>query len=420
MLSLKAILSIVLSFLWASLVIAQTWLPLPKGNFIPSTKTTQKAIWLEVTPPQYYKKVTETFINKKPTFQGIVKASKPTSFVFKKYPLSVAEEIPIGSSFPFKDVSKLNIKYLDKAHGLFTDEITDITEDKEGLIYLSSRTALAIYNGNSFKLLKSTSEFELMDIENLFTDSKGLIWIATYHGIAYIKDDYLYVPENQIEDHVWRIREDINSNIWISTQSKGVYKIGNNKVHHYFDKNLFVESFDTHFDKNDQLWLALPDGIAFVKNDSLFQYKLPTNISSPRCYHERDNEIWIGTFYGGLQKIRNDSLFYVDAETTSMSVYEIIGDNRGIWFSSYGNGMRLITNQNEVITIDENDGLTYHGPIYFYIDRFSNIWVSDGQRGFSRIDNNIFCIVKKTLKLDGLLRLKNMKMMFGISMMAII
>jgi two-component sensor histidine kinase/ligand-binding sensor domain-containing protein len=398
MLSFKAILSIVLLSLLTSLVIAQTWLPLPKGNFIPSTKTTQKAIWTEDTPPQYYKKVTETFINKKPIFQGIVKPINSASFVFKKYPLSVAEEIPIGSSFPFKDVSKLNIKYLDKAHGLFTDEITDITEDKEGLIYLSSRTALAIYNGNTFKLLKSNSEFELIDIENLYTDSKGLIWIATYHGIAYIKDDYLYVPENQIEDHVWRIREDKNSNIWISTQSKGVYKIDNKSVHHYFDKKYVLESFDTHLDDKNKLWIALPDGIAFLKQDSLFQYKLPTNTSSPRCYYEKDNEIWIGTFFGGLQKIRNDSLFYVEAETASRSVYEIMSDKRGIWFSSYGYGMRLITKENMVVTINKSEGLTNNGAIYFYIDRFSNVWVSDAQQGLSRIDDNILFYSRENLE----------------------
>ncbi|TXB66997.1 hypothetical protein FRY74_02100 [Vicingus serpentipes] len=397
MFKLQPIIVTFLLHLMVTLGIAQNWEPLPKGNFIPSTKTIQKARWIEDTPPKYNKKVTETYINLKSTFQGVVKPSNIEPFLFKKHPLLVVEEIPAENSFPFKDVSKLNIKYLDKGHGLFAEEITDITEDKDGLIFLSSSSGLAIYNGNTFKVLKGTNEFELNEIENLFTDSKGLIWIATYHGIAYIKDNQLYIPQNQINDHVWRVREDAKSNIWISTQSDGVYKIGNNNVEHYFDKNLFEESFDTHFDKNDQLWLALPFGIAFLRNDSLFQYKLPTSISSPRCYYEKGNEIWIGTFYGGLQKIRNDSLFYVDAETTSMSVYEIIGDNRGIWFSSYGNGMRLITNQNEVITIDEKDGLTHNGPIYFYIDRFSNIWVSDGQRGFSRIDDNILLHSKENI-----------------------
>jgi hypothetical protein len=144
MFSLKAILPSIFCCLYGTSLssIAQNWQPLPKAHFIPSTKTTQKAIWTEDTPPQYYKKATETFINKKPTFQGMVKPTNSTSFVFKKYPLSVAEEIPIGSSFPFKDVSKLNIKYLDKAHGLFCNEITDITEDKEGLIYLSSSNSI--------------------------------------------------------------------------------------------------------------------------------------------------------------------------------------------------------------------------------------------------------------------------------------
>jgi two-component sensor histidine kinase/ligand-binding sensor domain-containing protein len=248
---------------------------------------------------------------------------------------------------------------------------------------------LAIYNGNSFKLLKSNSEFELKDIENLFTDSNGLIWMATYHGIAYIKDDYLYVPENQIKDHIWRIREDDMSNIWISTQSNGVYKIGNNTIRQYFDKKYLVESFDTHLDNDNKLWIALPDGIAFVKNDSLFQYKLPTGTGSPRSYHETDNELWVGTFFGGLQKIRNDSLFYVEAETASRSVYEIMSDERGLWFSSYGYGMRLITKENMVVTLNTSEGLTNNGAIHFYIDRFSNVWVSDAQQGFSRIDDNL-------------------------------
>lgn len=388
MFSLKHLITILLLNLCTTFVVAQTWSPLPKGKFMPSIVTTQKAIWTADYPPTQYKKATETYIDKKPTFQAIVKPSNPTPIIYTKHPLVIAKEIAFRTPFPFKDVSKLNIKYLDKAHGLFCNEITDITEDKQGLIYLSSNDGLAIYNGNSFKLLKGTNEFELNGIENLFTDSKGNIWIATYHGFAYIKDNYLYVPKNQIADHVWRIREDDKNNIWISTQRSGVFKINNNISRHYFEKNFVEESFDTYFD-DSKLWLALPDGIAFIRNDSLFQYKLPTGKSSPRCYYKSNNELWIGTFYDGLQKIRNDSLFYVEAETKSRSVYEIMSDDRGLWFSSYGNGMRLITKQNIVVTINESEGLSHNGPIYFYIDGFSNIWVSDGQQGFSRIDNNI-------------------------------
>lgn len=377
------------ALLLSTLAIAQTWQDLPRGKYIPSTKTTQKAIWTLDTQPEYQKKIKETYIDFKPTFQGMVKPKNHTPLLFKKHLLSVAEEIPFTDEFPFKDISKLNIKYLDKAHGLFCDYVTDITEDKDGLIFLSSSTGLAIYNGNSFKILKGTSEFELNEIENLFTDSKGLIWIATYHGIAYIKDNYLYVPQNQIKDHVWRIREDAQANIWISTQSKGVYKIRNNSLQHYNHSDYFTESFDTHVDKKGQIWLALPNGIAFLRNDSLFQSKLPNATSSPRTYYEEENELWIGTFYGGLQKIRNDSLFYVEAGTKSRSVYEITSDDRGLWFSSYGNGIRLITKQNILLSFGENEGLTNNGPIYFHVDRFSNIWVSDGQNGLSRIDDNI-------------------------------
>ncbi|MBN2669389.1 MAG: sensor histidine kinase [Bacteroidales bacterium] len=365
------------------------WKTIPVPKHIPSKITNQKAIWnqTDLNPSAYY--TSETYLNNKAIFRTKIKAKISDAVVYEKFPLEIAQEIKVEQNLLFKDISTLNIKYFDIAHGLFTNQIFDITEGPNGIMYFLSDIGLAVYTGNVFKIYKTNANFDLSKGITLFADSKFRIWIASEKGVAYIKDNSIYIPKNIEKDYTWNITEDKFANIWLSTRSKGICKIENDKVYYYYDKKFIKESFHTFIDNKGTNWWALSDGIAYIRNDSLFQFHLDYETYSPRYFYQYNDELWIGTFIGGIQKIKNDSLFIVDALSDQRSVYKIMSDHRGLWFSSYGNGIRLITKDHRVIPFGVEEGLSNRYPISFHIDQFSNIWVPDPYGGFSRIDNNI-------------------------------
>lgn len=377
------------SLLAAEMSFAQNlqWKPLLKGENIPTKEINEKAIWKKDSFSSEHPTVKEYYVNRKPTFEGVFVPKKKQALGFKKVQLFTTKEIPLKGELPFRDNSKKNIKYLDRAHGLFEHAISDFTEDPDGMIYMSSPAGLATFNGSSMRILGAKTNFKLNEIESLFRDKQGRIWLATAHGLAYIDKNYLYVPTQQIEDYIWKIKEDKDGSLIVSTKTKGVFIIQNDHVLQY-DQTKLIESFDAVRDKNNRLWLALPNGIAYLQNDSLFQYKEQVSVGTPRCFYEYNNEMWIGLFYNGIRKIRNDSLFVVEAGVSKNTVFEFRCDHRGIWFSAYGAGIYLIRANLKLVPFFVSDGLTGNGNIYFYIDRFSNIWVSDNVKGFSRIDYN--------------------------------
>lgn len=363
------------------------WKTLPKGVSVPSNKIVEQAVWKKDSFTNEYPPVKEQYMDRKPSFEGVYRPSKLPALKFSKIKLSVTKEIPLKGELPFKDNSKKNIKYLDRAHGLFDQAISDFTEDRDGIIYMSSPAGLATFNGSSMRILGANSSFKLNEIESLFRDKNGRIWLATAHGIAYIEKDYLYVPTKQIEDFIWKIKEDKDGSLLISTKTKGIYILQPNQVLNYHQTKL-KEAFDAVRDKNNRLWLALPNGIAYMDKGYLYQYKEQVSVGTPRSFYEYNNEMWIGLFYNGIRKIRNDSLFVVHANVPNRSVYEFRSDHRGIWFSAYGSGVHLITKSGKLVPYLVNDGLAGNGNLFFYIDRFSNIWVADNVNGFSRIDDN--------------------------------
>jgi len=119
----------------------------------------------------------------------------------------------------FRDNSKRNIKYLDKAHGSFSDQITQITQDSLGIIWMSSADAgLAKYNGRTFKIIDKSVGLASNTVENIFFDSSSRLWISSSYGLYYIKNNTLYTLKGALKNYNFRtIYEDRQHNIWVST-----------------------------------------------------------------------------------------------------------------------------------------------------------------------------------------------------------
>lgn len=170
------------------------------------------------------------------------------------------------------------------------------------------------------------------------------------------------------------------------------------------------------FDKEDNLWAACKEGIARITLDSLkFQfynnsdtgrYKLP-NYECKTVLIDKNNVLWIGLIGGGICKgVRdaNDKYHYQfithfneGEDTLSISNNTVLsvleGNKEEIWIGTYGGGLNHLNTKNEFFkTYTEDDGLA-NNAIYGLLKEkdSSKIWVSTNF-GLSRFDysNNTF------------------------------
>jgi len=114
--------------------------------------------------------------------------------------------------------------------GFETEYITSICVGRDGNIYMATSNGMTVYSpsANTFEKWltnkKGTQKFAQLNLNEIYEDSRGLLWIATAEGLNIYdrKNDEIIVPiinsalGNQI---IHGIVEDNNKNMWITTTS---------------------------------------------------------------------------------------------------------------------------------------------------------------------------------------------------------
>ena len=120
--------------------------------------------------------------------------------------------------------------YSKSGTGFETEYITSICVGRDGNIYMATSNGMTVYSpsANTFEKWltnkKGTQKFTQLNLNEIYEDSRGLLWIATSEGLNIYdrRNDEIIVPvinsalENQI---IHGIVEDNNKNMWITTTS---------------------------------------------------------------------------------------------------------------------------------------------------------------------------------------------------------
>lgn len=398
---MKRLLLVILQLLVIFGYSQNTWQKLPEPKVIPAKKYVCKAVITSAPKTNQKHYLNPVFTDEFPTFVSIVKPDTLPQIRFNSFYTTTKKLVDFPPNLFFKDVADANIKYIDKNKGLLSNAISSITEDVNGLIYFSSAEGLMCFNGTNCQIIEGTAEFPLKFIEKVFTTKQGKTWVATDRGIAYLENRKLYVADLKIDGTIINLNQTNNGDLIVSTKKMGVFVVQKNKTLHY-SKGLSVHHVSDAIEtKNNTFWIGyVTKGIAFIRNDSLFEYKRDGEIGTATTFLEDNNQVWIGSQMHNPYLFKNDSLFniYLNKGNVNFTSHCIIKTSKGIWFSRYGLGVNLIKNNNEVIAFTENNGLVDRNAFSVFSDSQENIWVSSLYKGISRIDENIIYSVKDEIK----------------------
>lgn len=288
-------------------------------------------------------------------------------------------------------------------YGLSSNFVLDLYEDASQNLWVSTFEGginkLSLWQ-NNFKYTEPVKNAQFKsenEVRSLLEDTYERLWVGTKNGeifcynknnelIFKIPEDLKYTNHQYVKCNVYSLLEDKKGNLWIGTKGEGLLKIegilaSKNLNNKSFKIDLFVHNendsaslsnnnvYTLYQDHLGQIWIGTYfGGIDIIENPDnqttfihyINELNNPKSLSDNkvRCFfQDKDDNMWIGTTYGlnflesQYINIRNKTFvkYFVNRtqENTLINneILDIQQDKSGnIWFSSFGNGLtQLIT-----------------------------------------------------------------------------
>ncbi len=319
-----------------------------------------------------------------------------------------------------------------KSNVLLSDyEITDLIEDKSGLIWAGTR-----YNG-LFKIDFKPRKFEQIsdkrplieklddyDIKSIYVDDDGVLWLGTGgKGLKIIDKEHhklknykLNTELNDInEDALLSICEDSKKRVWLGT-TQGIFIFdrqknrlqefsyaGNKEVLSLLKYNR-INAIEEDIEGN--IWFATQFGLYKYDNKRIYNYFSDQFHDNCICsdeinalYEDEDGILWIGSTEGvnylNINKMKEESeeafgtFQSVDDSISMLSnnyVLSISGDDKGnIWFGTRSGLTQYNKIHNTFHHYSQEDGLANDMIYGVLCDKNQNVWISTN-KGISCIN----------------------------------
>ena len=258
--------------------------------------------------------------------------------------------------------------------GFRRDAINGIVKDANGNIWAGGAGGLfkRTFTGNNYI---DVVQNRYLNINNVFIDSRGLLWLMTDDGLQYLKPWYssprLRVirsrntdPSSLSSNDILTMFEDDAGIFWIGTNGYGINKFDRNRIK-FGTYNVSRTGLSDNTvrsileDHHGILWIGTVQGLNKYK-EGMEQASVIGVLSGKKIYalfEDNKNRVWVGTMNNGLYIFENSNA------------------------SLGANLMQQFTERN-------TKGLLSNSIRVIYQDKSGTIWVGTDKGGLSRYDEN--------------------------------
>ena len=255
-----------------------------------------------------------------------------------------------------------------------SNAITSIAEDNNGNLMIGrSNTGLNVFNIGLKKFIKyyrsSSSGLAGDGIQGLYFNKKSnIMWIATNKGLNKFyptSSTFKRYTFGETQDQLGQLRTiTINDDgtLWIGSENKGVY----------------------HFDPVNESTHLITTNVLNINS-----------LSNDQCrttYCDREGNLWIGCFRGGINLLTRTQEFSVYQQTAGASqtlsgkiVLSVIEDrNTNLWIGSDGEGLNFVNRKTGQFTHYKKGGMndiTGNSIQCLYEDIEGKIWIGTAADG---------------------------------------
>ena len=298
----------------------RTYPEMKSDGIITSYIDRSKNVWLETDQlgVSKYNPYTGAYIHFTPYVEsGVSTVFLPNFFIFE----DVEDRLwvhPRGGGFSIYDKTEDKlIPFYNEPFSptwLFSNMLHSAYSDRQGNLWMCSRSPgleKVIFYDASFKsILPSNNATSTIsnEVRPIFEDSRENIWIGTKDGKVRVYDGNLNemgILNNRgevgggtpLSGIAYCITEDSENNIWVGTKGHGVYKLTRKEEEHVYD-------------------------VYHFKNDPSDTYSLSNN-DVYSIFEDRNKNIWIGTYGGGLNLIHSSDKNKVINHLNDLSLFPV-------------------------------------------------------------------------------------------------
>lgn len=284
-------------------------------------------------------------------------------------------------------VCKMNAagkEYFKLTEGLVGDDIYDITEDKQGQIWIGTATGLSRYNGSRFINYTMFRGLVNDHVNALKYDSKGRLWIATMGGMSmYDGNRFInYTTTNGLSSNIClSIHEDTKGVIRVGTYA-GICELVNNQFKPAEGLTMFSEERVEAMVGKDIQSMAIAtynSGMVSIRKDSGSRLSmaqgLPSNIVKSVLV-DREGIYWIGT-WSGLCKWTSEKFanFTHEDGLSNNNLISIATDNKGrMFFGTLTGGLNYLENE-KIFTVGDASGLMGLTVWSLFAESNDKLWI---------------------------------------------
>lgn len=260
------------------------------------------------------------------------------------------------------DLDKKTTNIFHVNNGLIDENITTVLFQKNGTVWIGSKTGLISFNGKDFSYYTIGFDNNSNHIRSLLFDYEDNLWIGTHSGLYKYRGKGFAVYDRQNglgSAFIYQITRDVNHNLWIGTENNGVFKFSNGFFKNYSTKQGLLDNKIVAILPLDDgsVWFGSDKGISVLKNEKFknltfgksFKQEMPINC----FFKDSKNTIWVGGQNGLCSMKKNGNTYNATYyklpvktnEKEGFAVWSIIEDNKGfIWAGTYLAGLFKLEN----------------------------------------------------------------------------
>jgi ligand-binding sensor domain-containing protein/signal transduction histidine kinase/CheY-like chemotaxis protein len=318
-----------------------------------------------------------------------------------------------------KLIKYFNQKFTDYTiPGLNNKQINTIIADNTGIVWIGgAETGLIKFDGKKAKVY--TIQQGLIDnhIKCLFPDSNGGIWIGTINGLSLFKSERFsnFTVTNGLA--VNYIRSICSSpdgkSVWIGTNGGGItiaktIQATKKIILAPFELNLKLPngSISSLISDKESVWIGMYGGgvscyhpqnhrLSFLNSKNGLTSDLILNV-----FKDKEKNIWIGAFAGGIFKLKKKSIYMLDKKSglESEVILPVLCDSKGdIWIGTEEKGLYQYT-KGKVKHFGKAKGLS--NDIILSLAEGDNgiIWAGTSGGGLNKVEGDRITVIKDPLK----------------------
>ncbi|MEZ5173891.1 MAG: two-component regulator propeller domain-containing protein [Bacteroidia bacterium] len=290
--------------------------------------------------------------------------------------------------------------------GLPHSRVNDLLQGSDGYLWLATNLGLSRFDGHKFINYSYHDGLADNKVTCIYEISAGELLLGHENGeLSYIKPG-VFVEKlilSEKADRIFEIYPDRQGNIWIGTQSAGVFRVKKEEIVSLIRKKEFDHFDETNGlardvtsileDKDGLVWFITDLGIKRSRvAENKFEFYLPHEIDFVQfsaIAGDSSGQIWLGTVTSGVYCLNNKgkvvkqlSVETGDLESNFVSVLTPV-EGRGMLAGTWGGGFCIIDKNFNAESITENNGLSENKVRCLGTDREGNIWIGSNQNGVS-------------------------------------